>query len=65
MARNDPYWLTAKYSSGQCPRCNHQHRRGERIYYYPLTHSAYCQPCGEDAARDFAAALFDERMMSQ
>lgn len=65
MARNDPFWMTARYSGGNCPRCQHAHRRGERIFYYPLCHSAYCEICGKDAAADFAACLFDERMMSQ
>lgn len=55
-----PYWLNAKFAS-KCT-CGKQIRKGDRIYYYPATHSAVCQDCGDKAAHELAAADFDEQV---
>jgi hypothetical protein len=55
----DPRWITAKFA-GKCPSCNAAIGKGSRAYYYPNGKSVYCQPCGDDAQREFDAACFDE-----
>ena len=48
----DPFWLNAKYGS-YCKKCNKQIKTGDKIFYYPITKSAYCTECGKHAERDF------------
>lgn len=60
--RNDPRWLTARFES-KCQCGNVTHKGGD-IYYYPLTKTALCKSCGEQATRDFEAAAFDDFVMS-
>lgn len=63
MARyqRDPRWITARFA-GQCARttCQAPITKGEQIYWYPATKSAYCQTCGRDCEADFEAHRFDE-----
>lgn len=65
-ASNDPHWITTQYTTkcSQGERCpNGVIPKGARAFYYPLTKSVMCEQCGQQAERDFSAALFDERQM--
>ena len=57
-ARNDPYWMTARY-----PGRDHNgkpFRKGDRVFYYPLTKTILTGPEAEAASRDFESHAFDE-----
>jgi hypothetical protein len=56
--RNDPSWIEAKFAS-KC-KCGNEIKKGERIYYYPLTRTALCPKCSEAAEREFQACKADE-----
>jgi len=58
---NDPRWINARYAA-QCATCKETIARGAGAYYYPATRTLLCSKCGSDAAREFAAAAFDESM---
>lgn len=53
----DPYWITAKF--GQCGDCRTD-LKGKRAYFYPKSHTAYCEECGKKHEAEFAAATMDE-----
>lgn len=55
----DPHWITARWD-GQCAKCGGKVVKNQRAFYYPATRSLYCQTCGQQGARDFEAAAFDE-----
>ena len=55
----DPHWLAARFP-GQCRKCGAAIRKGDRIYYHPLTRTVLCAACGEPAAAETAAAVADE-----
>lgn len=59
--RQDPRWITARFAS-VCGKsgCDSRITKGERIFYYPASKTAYCASCGDAAARDFEAQSFDE-----
>lgn len=59
MAKNDPYWTTARFP-GVCAKTGEPIRKGERIFYYPKDRKTLKGEAAEQAARDFAAACFDE-----
>lgn len=58
----DPHWLDARFRS-VCDKCHAEIKPGERIFYYPSTKTVLCDmpACGQAAADDFSACLFDER----
>lgn len=66
MRRNhggDPRWITASYTS-KCTRTGCPVGvipKGAQAFYYPNTRAMLCEKCGQDAAREFSAQLFDER----
>lgn len=55
---NDPYWMVAKYP-GQ-DKNGKPFRRGDRVFYYPLTKTILTGPEAEKASREFDSAAFDE-----
>lgn len=57
----DPKWMDARFP-GVCHKCKGEITPGQRIFYYPTTHTVYCNgpECGQAAAADFAACAFDE-----
>ncbi len=57
----DPRWITVRFR-GECVRCRHAIRTGERAFYYPEGRSLYCktEECGGAASREFSARAFDE-----
>ena len=59
--RGDPFWMVAKYP-GRCghSNCDDLIRKGDRIFYYPKTKTAYVGKHAEAAAADFASAVADE-----
>jgi len=59
----DPYWLQARFAS-KCRKCGAQIKRGERIFYYPIEKTAYCEKCGQAASAEFDAAAMDEAFLS-
>jgi hypothetical protein len=54
----DPYWTTAKYDGKA--QDGTPVKRGDRIFYYPNDRTMLVGERAEQAARDFAAARFDE-----
>ena len=64
MANGDPFWLIVK-RLGKCARkeCARMIVKGDRAFYYPLTHSIFCdnQECGWKESRAFDASRQDER----
>lgn len=51
--KDDPCWTKAP-RDGECRSCNTEIRQGEKVFYYPLTGSMYCDlGCGQDAAEEF------------
>jgi hypothetical protein len=57
--KGDPYWMTAKYP-GTCAKTGQPFKRGDRIFYYPRTKTAYAGTAAEEASREFQAAAEDE-----
>ena len=57
----DPYWMVAKYP-GVCGAkgCDDEISRGDRIFYYPSSRTAYVGQHADAASRDFNAARQDE-----
>lgn len=53
MARNDPFWLNARFTGGNCPKCSKEHRKGDRVFFYPVSRRAFCADCGKHAEQDF------------
>jgi hypothetical protein len=56
----DPYWITARYAGTD--RNGQPFKRGDRVFYYPATRAILAGDAAEQAARDFAAAAFDEAL---
>lgn len=65
MAKNDPYWLTARFTS-LCTGCQAPISKGEQAFYYPRGKSIFGKECGcgEEHAADFEAARFDDAQYS-
>lgn len=64
--RGDPFRMTAKYA-GPCGCCKHRDDpsphtigKGDSIFYYPRTKTAYVGPCADAAERDFNSAVAAE-----
>jgi len=55
-----PYWLII-VRVGQCAKCQIKLPLKSRVWYYPLDKVMYCETCGEPMAREFQAAVDDER----
>lgn len=60
--KGDPYWMAARFG-GACATtgCTDAIKKGDRIFYYPNGRKAFVGSCAENAARDFASCMFDER----
>ena len=60
----DPHWIEAKYD-GRCgsPTCTNQVRRGDRVFFYPLSSTAYCTACSPGVAARAAGEIADEEFM--
>lgn len=56
----DPYWTTARFDGIDAK--GNPIRKGDAIFYYPRTRSAYVGAAADEASRDFDAAAFDEAM---
>jgi hypothetical protein len=54
----DPRWITAKYAGTD--KDGVPFRKGERVFYYPVSRTILTGDKAEQAARDFEAAKFDE-----
>ena len=61
-ANRDPYWLSARFA-GACAKTGRPFAKGDRIFYYPSERKAYAHEAAEQAARDFEAAMQDERFL--
>ena len=61
MARRgrDPHWITVRHAT-KCARCKTDVKHGARAFYYPNERRVLCEGCGEPAAQEFAATVFDE-----
>lgn len=57
-ARNDPYWMVARYPGKD--KNGKPFRKGDRVFYYPLTKTFLTGSEAEAASRDFDAHAFDE-----
>jgi len=57
----DPHWLSAKFDS-VCSKvgCGKKLKKGDRIFYYPKSKSAYCEEHGKIAERDFRTKSEEE-----
>lgn len=58
----DPYWMTARFDSTSAD--GQPIRKGDRIFYFPRTRSAFVGAKAEQEAASFAAAAQDEAFMS-
>ena len=58
MARNDPYWTTARFNSKDAN--GKPVKKGDRIFYYPLTRVVLTGAEAEKASNEFDAACADE-----
>lgn len=56
--RNDPRWIIAKYAGTD--QDGRAIKRGDRVFYYPLTRAMLTGEKAEQAAREFQAAASDE-----
>lgn len=54
----DPRWINSKFDGND--RNGTPYKKGERVFYYPLTRVILAGAAAEQAARDFAAAVADE-----
>lgn len=63
----DPHWMDARFDS-ECGKkdCNEQIKKGDRIFFYPVTRTALGSRCGhaEEASADFEAHKMDERIIT-
>ncbi len=61
----DPRWITARFTSS-CKGCGAKVEKGTSAYYYPNTRTIYGKACGcgDDNAKDFSAASFDDDFMA-
>lgn len=57
--KSDPYWITARFES-LC-KCGEKVKRGDLVFYYPLSRTVLCPKCSIPAAREFNECLQDER----
>ena len=58
--RGDPYWTRARFVS-RCHKCGTTIHKGDDIFYYPRSKSAYCDgECGKIASADFESCAADE-----
>ena len=60
-----PFWMLAK-SGGSCDSCKQGIKKGEEIFYYPLSRTVLCNRdgCGRKADRDLRANDFDTAQMA-
>ena len=58
----DPGWLTAQFPSDCAGNCSQRIAKGDRIFYFPSTRSAFGERCGcaEAQSNDFNAHAADE-----
>ena len=59
----NPYWLDSRFPS-RCSKCSEPIKKGESIFFYPNSKTVFCnrEDCGKHEARQFDAAMFDERV---
>jgi hypothetical protein len=55
----DPYWMTAKYAGKA--QDGTPFKKGDKVFYYPATKTILAGAAADKAARDFQAAVDDER----
>lgn len=55
---NDPRVTRARFTS-KCKGCKREIKRGEVIYYWPLTKSVYCE-CGAEDFQEAMATMAEE-----
>lgn len=55
----DPRKITARFNS-RCSECKSPLKRGDNIFYFPASRSAYCLKCGEPRFREFLSSAADE-----
>jgi len=56
--RNDPRWITTKFPGKD--KNGVPFKRGDRVFYYPMTKTILAGDAAEQASADFEAASFDE-----
>ena len=49
----DPFWMTARFAS-KCA-CGKEIAKSSQIFYYPSSHTAICETCGQQGYRDLLA----------
>ena len=59
--RSDPRWITAKWPGKD--RDGAEYKKGDRVFYYPLTKTIVAGEAAEKAAREFASDRADEEFM--
>ena len=59
--RNDPRWITAKWPGKD--RDGAEYKKGDRVFYYPLTKTIVAGEAAEKAAREFASDRADEEFI--
>ena len=57
----DPYWLQARFPA-VCAGCGAHIAPGANAFYYPNSRTLFCNAdgCGQQEARNLAAAMQDE-----
>jgi len=63
MAKNDPFWLKAKYSG--VDKNGNKFERGTPIFYYPLGRVILAGDDAKAASSEFELAKFDEDFLNQ
>lgn len=63
--KNDPKWIRAKFR-GKCCRCHAEIKKGDLIYWYPLSRAVYCDgaDCGVSESRSFESSAMDDDLYS-
>ena len=56
--RNDPRWITAKFAGVDAN--GNAVKKGDTVYYFPLTRKIFTGEAAEAEARNFEAAVSDE-----
>lgn len=59
---NDPRWIQAKFPG--VAKNGQAFKKGDRIFYYPLTKTILVGKDAETASAEFAAAAADEKFMN-
>lgn len=56
----DPRWIPFSKYANDCPGCRERIAAGSRIFYYPMSRTAYCRSCGEQRVAEIEATIRDK-----